>query len=115
MQKGFFASLFDVSFSSLVTTRIIRGLYTLLLVVISIGAAGVLLGVLAGDGSAAEKLAAVILVPVGWLLYVVWSRVVLEVVITLFRIMENTREIADASRPAPPAQTTAGEPAGGLI
>ena len=56
MQKGLFASLFDLSFESLVATRIVRGLYTLVLVVFSLAAVVVLVRLkLALPGSIVTK------------------------------------------------------------
>jgi len=111
MQKGFLASLFDVSFASLVAPRIVRPLYTVLLTVFTLGSVAVLLGTLGGDASPAQKVSSVILIPLAWLVYVVCARVALELVLAVFRILA----LAEASRPKPPAAPTAGEPAGGLL
>ena len=115
MQKGVVASLFDVSFESSVATRVIRALYALVLVALSVAAVVVLIAVLARGGSPAVKLAAVVGVPLGWVLYVVWSRVVAEVVIAVFKLLELTREIAESARAGTTPVPTAGDPAGGLL
>lgn len=73
-----------------------------------------LIGVLVSDASTAGgKLLTVVLVPLGALLYVIWSRVALEVVIALFRTMENPGEAARLLRDAAPA-APAGPPTGDL-
>ena len=91
MQKGFFASLFDVSFNSLVTTRIIKVLYVIILVLIGLGLLFfIIAGASKGGGSAAV---AIILGPIIALLYVIWARVTLEVLIVLFKIGENTSDL----------------------
>ena len=113
--KGFLASLLDTSFSSLITTKIIRALYTIVLVLVSLFSVITLLAILFGDTGGAEKLLGIIVVPLAWLFYVIWTRVGLEVVIALFKIMENTTVVARAAVPAPPPPVTPGEPADGLL
>lgn len=92
MQKGFFASLFDFSFSSLITTKIIKVLYVISMIVIGLGA---LLFTLAAFRASAVfgVVTLIILAPLGSLIYVIYTRVILEVLIALFRIMENTQEL----------------------
>jgi hypothetical protein len=46
---------------------------------------------------------------------VIWTRVGLEVVIALFKIMENTSALALAAQPPAEPQVTPGEPADGLL
>lgn len=92
MQNGFFGSLFDVSFSSLVTPRIIRVVYMILVGLSALGSVVFLLGSLSsGDGAALG----VILAPALFLFYVIVSRVYLELVIVIFRIGDDVRRIAD--------------------
>jgi hypothetical protein len=92
-KKGFFASLFDFSFTELITTKIIKVLYGL-------GILGAVL--LAGSlmipaikySSAGQKILALILFPLVVLLYIIILRVFYEIIIVIFRIAEYTREIA---------------------
>jgi len=94
-QKGFIGSLFDLSFESLITTRIIRVLYVLILLLIGLGTIGLLINALTSETIAGGgKIVALIVIPIGAFIYVLWSRVALEVVIALFRTMENTGETA---------------------
>src|SRR3954447_25607423 len=86
-QKGFFASLFDISFSSLITTRIIKIVYVIILVVIGLVALVALIAGIARGG--ASIIATIIIVPIAALLYTILFRIYLEIVIVLFRIMET--------------------------
>jgi len=91
--KGFFESLFDFSFTSFITSKIIKMLYGL-----SIAGAALLALVLITAGfnvSAGTGLFTLIfLAPLVFLLGVIYSRVILELVIVLFRISEHAAEIA---------------------
>jgi hypothetical protein len=104
-QKGFFASLFDISFSSLITTRIIKAIYVIILVVLSLVALLALITGIARGG--ASIIATVILVPLGFLLYTIFARVYLEIVIVLFRIMETNQELVELTRAQGGAPPTA--------
>jgi hypothetical protein len=94
MQKGFFGSLFDISFRSLVTTKIIKVVYVLYMIVIGLVALGFIVSAFHAS-AAAGLLVLLIGAPVGFLIYVIFGRVWLEVVIVLFRIMENTQQLVD--------------------
>lgn len=100
--KGFFASLFDFSFSSLVTTRIIKVLYIVITVIVSLVAFLFLIaGLTQGPASA---LGAIIFAPLGWLFYMISARVSLEIIIVLFRIGDDVRYLAvREGGPLPPA------------
>ena len=50
------------------------------------------------SGSAAEILVALIVGPLVALLYVVYARVILEVILAIFRLLESNREIAFLQR-----------------
>jgi Domain of unknown function (DUF4282) len=96
-RKGFLASLLDPSFSTLVTTRVIRFLYLLLLVLIGIGLVVWIIAAIA-SGSATEIVLALIVGPLVTLVYVIYARVFLEVIMAIFRILESSREIAFLQR-----------------
>ena len=103
-EQGFLASLFDVSFSSLVTTRVIKVLYILSMVLIGLGML-VTIGA-AFSNSAATGLVILILSPLIALLYLIYVRVLLELVIAIFRIMESNVELVAlqrGGRPMPPS------------
>ena len=96
-RKGFLASLLDTSFTTLVTTRVISVLYLLLLILAGVGLLAFVIAAIA-SGSAAEILVAVIVGPLVALLYVVYARVILEVILAIFRLLESNREIAFLQR-----------------
>jgi hypothetical protein len=90
--KGFFRSLFDFGFTSLITTRIIRVLYALIVIVYSLGAVILFITGLA-SGKAGGILFAIIFVPLGYLIYLVLTRVWMEFLIILFRIGDDIHAI----------------------
>jgi len=92
-KTGFFGALFDFSFTDFVTSKIIKFLYglsifligltTLVFVVISFGASPVV-GVLT----------LLIVGPLVFILGVIYTRVLLEIIMVIFRIAENTAIMA---------------------
>jgi uncharacterized protein DUF4282 len=110
--KGFFASLFDMSFSSLITTKVIKVLYVISLIVIGVFALFFIIGAFASS-VALGIVTLVILAPLGALFYVVYTRVVLEFIIVVFRIAEYTHELVELTRAqaSPAAMTAAAETA----
>lgn len=90
--KGFFGSLFDLSFSEFITPRIIKLLFIISIIVSAIFAGMLLVRWLyMGDGAA---FLALIGAPLLFLLYVIMARVWLEVIMVLFRIADNTDQLA---------------------
>jgi hypothetical protein len=91
MERGFFSSLFDLSFTSFVTTKIIKVIYVLSLILIALFA---LVFVVAAfqDSTGAGLFVLVIAAPLGALLYTIYTRVILEFVIQDFRISELLRD-----------------------
>ncbi|MFB3923172.1 MAG: DUF4282 domain-containing protein [Terriglobia bacterium] len=89
---GFFASLFDFSFTEFITTKLIKFLYGLGML---LGAVMALALIITGFAqSVITGILFLILSPVIFLLYVVGARVWLEIVIVIFRISEHTENIA---------------------
>lgn len=96
LKPGFFATLTDFSFTEFVTTKIIKILYGL-----GILSAGLiaLLAVISGFATGlAAGILMLILSPVIFVLFVIYARVSLEILIVIFRIAENTTEIAKQTR-----------------
>ena len=91
MQKGFFGALFDLSFSEFITTKLIKVLYILLLILLALG---YLAAVVAGfSNSLGQGLLTMFIVgPLVVLLYLILIRISLEMMIVIFRIEENTRK-----------------------
>ena len=103
--KGFFGTLFDFSFSTFVTTKLIKLLYILVIAFgalscISFGARGVIYGGLGG-------IVSLVLAPVVFFLWVLIGRVWLELIIVMFRIAEDVGKLAAQGGPAQPAEGTA--------
>jgi len=89
---GLFGALFDFSFSQFVTTRLVRFLYGML-VVIDVLVTLVVIVRAFGEGAGAG-LVALILAPILLLILVVITRVYLEIIIVIFRIAEYLREMS---------------------
>lgn len=84
---GFFARLFDVSMKTFITPSITKVLFVLGIIGISIIALVLLIaGTQADDGAVL-----IVLAPLYWFFGVLYLRVILEVIVVLFRIEENTR------------------------
>ena len=130
--KGFFASLFDMSFTSFVTLRVIRVLYILMFVFLVIAYVGIAIMFFAGGstkvqidgngnayssgGGGNAGLGAFWLLVLGPLLIFIYTlvyRVLFELIAVVFRIYETTREqlaLAREINPATPS-VAAGHPA----
>lgn len=89
---GFFGALFDFSFSQFVTTRLVRFLYAVLVLIDALIALGAIAR--AFNEGAGAGLVALILAPILFLILVVITRVYLEIVIVIFRIAEYLREMS---------------------
>jgi hypothetical protein len=99
MEKGFFASLFDISFTSFITTKIIKFLYVLALIVI--GLVALIFVIAAFTRSAGAGVVTLLIVaPLFSLIYVVYARVTLELIIQIFRITELLRDQNQLQRAA---------------
>ena len=125
-EQGFLASLFDVEFKSLITTKVIKVLYILSMIGIGLVALAFVVAAFNND-AAAGPLVLIIVAPLMALLYLIYVRVLLEIVIAVFRIMETNTELVALQRgsggggggvaapspsppPATPPQPQAGPP-----
>jgi hypothetical protein len=91
--KSFLAALFDFSFSEFITVKLIKILY-----VIGIIIAGIAALIMIGGGFRASFFAgllALIISPIVFLLYILVIRIWLELIIVLFKIADNTKNIAE--------------------
>ena len=101
--KGFFGSLFDLSFNDFVTTKIIKVLYVIIMILAAVGALSILAAGL-GTRSGLGMLGGVLGAPLVFLLYTILGRVWLELIIVIFRIAENTTTmVKQKETPAPAA------------
>jgi hypothetical protein len=96
-EKGFFASLFDINFSSLIIARIIKVVYVIAIILVGLGAIGEIITALASK-RADVIILAIIFVPIVSLFSLIWIRILLELVIIIFRIGEDVRHIAVSPR-----------------
>jgi len=100
--RGFFSSLFDLSFTSFITTRLIKLLYAMLIVLAAVTAlalgSGLSIAATAIGGRFLGLLAFVIVGPVVFLVNVILARVMLEGAIVFFRMAEHTAQIARQGR-----------------
>jgi hypothetical protein len=90
--RGFLASLFDVSFSHFITSRVVSLLYVLSMIGIALGYLVVAVA-LFGQSSGAGVVWLIIIGPIAALVELVWVRVLLEVAVVFFRINGTSREI----------------------
>ena len=102
--KSFFGSLFDYSFSSFITPRIIKVLYVLATIGISLWTLLLIVAAFnVSDGAGGAML--LIGGPLFFLFSMIYARVFLELVIAFFRINGNVQEIRDerlgGTQPAP--------------
>jgi hypothetical protein len=99
---GFFSALFDFSFRSFVTSKLVPVLYALFMIGAAIYALFIFI-TLAQVGRGAGIIFGLIAAPLVFLLAVLFGRVYLEVIVVLFRIAEDVGEIASQGRRTPPA------------
>lgn len=103
-EKGLLASLFDFGFTSFITLRFLRIIYTLVVVIIC-GLALLFYVSLARQGFGAFLLASVV-VPVVTLLYLVFARVGMELIALLFRMGEDLKALRVGGGPGEPFRTS---------
>ena len=109
MQRGFARSLFDLSFTSFITTRLMKVLYVLRLLWLAFG---YLMGALAtfvvgGSGLGAAWL--VVLGPLALIVQAISIRVACELVMVVFCIFEHTRDQLAITQAAWSAAASVGE------
>lgn len=105
--RGFFRALFDLSFRTFITRRLASVFYLLGLIVIAIGfivyfVSGLISGIDALNFNLGAGIslivATLILVPLGTFLSIVFLRFVIEAVVALIAIAENTERTAQHTR-----------------
>ena len=90
--KGLLKSLFDFQFTSLITVKIIRFVYALIVILYSIGAI-FFFAAAVSRGGAAGILTGFILVPLGYLVYLILTRIWMEILIVVFRMGDDVHAI----------------------
>lgn len=90
--KGFFSSLFDFSFSEFIVLKIIS-----LLFIIGLAISAIITIMILASAFATSTIAGIItliLSPIIFLIQVIIVRIYLELIIVVFKIAENTKDIA---------------------
>ena len=98
--KGFFAALFDLSFSEFITTKLVKLLYILLIILVAIG---LIVGIIGGlitmfTDSFFAGLVTIVGTLLGAVIWLIMSRVWMELIIVVFKIAENTSDLVNLKR-----------------
>jgi Domain of unknown function (DUF4282)/zinc-ribbon domain len=99
MNRGFFDSLFDLSFTSFITTKIIKVIYVLSLVLIGLFTLVVVVAAF-HESAGVGTFTLVIGAPISALIYTIYTRMILEFIIQVFRIGETLRDQNNLQRVA---------------
>ncbi len=96
-REGFFQALFDFSFTSFITSKLIKILYGLAILGAILGA---LMLIMSGfsQSTGVGLFMLFIGAPLFFLFWVIYARVLLELIIVIFRIAEHAAEIATLLR-----------------
>jgi hypothetical protein len=92
--KGFVSSLFDFGFTSFVAPKVIKVLYVLIMIVLGLGALGIVLEAFLVR-AVLGIFALVIVAPLYFFILLALYRIVLELFMVIFRIAEDVRTIRD--------------------
>lgn len=90
--KGFFGALFDFSFSSYIALKFIKLIYVVATVLIGLMVVIFLIAALA-SGNAGTIIAGIIVIPLIGLFYLIWTRIMLEIIAIIFAIGGDTAGI----------------------
>ncbi|MFT3715890.1 MAG: DUF4282 domain-containing protein [Gordonia sp. (in: high G+C Gram-positive bacteria)] len=99
--EGLLAGLFDLKFVKLIGLKVLPLLYALSLILITVGAVLAAIGLIINGfyGGGIDILIGLVLglvvVPFLWLLHVVFVRILYELFISIFKIADNSRQIAE--------------------
>jgi ABC-type multidrug transport system permease subunit len=93
---GFFAGLFDFSFTKFVTPRLVAVLYVIGIIGTGIAALGIIIAGFANGFGAG--IASLIAAPIIFFIYLLFLRVGLETLIIAFKNAESNRQIAENTR-----------------
>jgi hypothetical protein len=96
-QRGFWGSLFDLSFTSFVTIKLIKVLFVLAIIGSALGAIGVIVYT-NQPLSPVPGWVGIILAPVVFFLYILIARVYMEIITVTFRGVEYLRELVEQGR-----------------
>ena len=97
-EKGFVGSLFDFSFNSFVTPKIIKVLYVLFTIWTALVSLLILIVSFRTGGMVAGIFVLIVIVPIYVLLTLGVYRVILEAFMVVFRIYEETKKISERTQ-----------------
>ncbi len=89
---GFFASLFDFSFTEFITPKLIKYLYGVGMLLAGVMALGMIIAGFTAHW--AVGILVLVISPLVFLLFAIYVRLAMELIIVVFRIAEHTAEIA---------------------
>jgi len=95
-EKGFFGALFDFSFTSFVTPKIIKFIFAAVVILTGL-AVLVFVAEAFHQNAALGVVALVILAPIYFFWVVIWTRVGLEVVMAIFSIERSAKHVAQGT------------------
>jgi len=95
---GFVSSLFDLSFTNFITPKLIKVLFVISIVLAAFGSLFVVLTGFQAGGVFGGLGALLIVAPILFFFYVMYARVMMEVLIVIFRCSEYLAEIAKQGR-----------------
>lgn len=98
-QRGFFESLMDTRFDSLITPKLIRFLYVVSIVALILGVLFAVVAAFATD--AGMGILFLILAPIVALIYLIVIRLYLELIVVAFKIRDAAEQVAENTRRAP--------------
>lgn len=90
--KGFVKSLYDFKFAHFVTPKLLRFFYAFFVIVLTIGAGLFMLASLA-SGDSGAVFVGLFIIPIGYFVYLILTRIYFELVAALFRIADDLRAI----------------------
>lgn len=99
-QVGFLAALFDFSFSQFIIPKIASIVYIIALA--AGGLWGVFMALSAFQQSFWYGLLLLVGAAIGFFLYAIWIRIILEAAVALIRIAQNTTDMLQNQNPPPP-------------
>ena len=95
MQKNFFAELFDLSFSSFVTPKVVKVLYVISIIGVGIFFLMSIYQAFAYSQGFGSTLLMLIIAPIGACLLLILARIYMELILVAFRIADKITKIAD--------------------
>lgn len=97
-QRGFFGSLFDLSFTSFVTMKVIKVLFVLAIIAAVLATIGIMVSGSNIPNLPVPSAVLIIAAPIIGFLYILIARIYMEIIMVTFRIAEYLRELVEQGR-----------------